>query len=683
MNLGLGLSLGTVRSSGGGGGGALDFTPRTLTPSAVRTWYNNPVVLADGTRLYAGAVASDGSVTLTKATNLADTVITLNEKLEVDDHNEAAIIKLPGGKLGTFYSRHGTDTVGVRSRVSTNNAPDMRSFATETLIADGGVATSYALPTLLNDGNVRVFFRSGGSGATTRPRKMAKATAASVEAGSATWTITNIFETASGRPYLVKADGTDLIHFAITSGHPNEVSTLLYHCYMQIVAGVERFYTSAGVEITGLPIDPTTQATLVDDATGGRVWVDKIAIGPDGHPRILFMKYPTGTTGANTANAGAGTTYNDIEYWHARWTGSAWVKNRISTGQRSLYPTESFYHGGMDFDGNDVTTLYLCEIVSGQYEIRQYTFNEATGIKTLVRDITTGSVNPNFRPESPTGGSRPWAVTWINGVYTTFTNYNTSMRGAGATAASFTPAALFADSEIGGWWDASDFATMWQDTAGTVPVTATGQSVARINDKSGNGYNLLQATAGSRPILQQDGGGRFYLDFATDRFLSVASFDLSTCTGVSVFAGIRKTSDAAAGIVVEHSTSSSITNRTFALFAPAGATPTFAFRSRGTVGDALATASGFASPLTAVITATGEIAGDHSILRVNGAQAATSTVDQGNGPYISDTLFVGRRAGTSTPFNGRLYGLIIRGARSGQLAISNTEEWMNAKTGAY
>lgn len=74
------------------------------------------------------------------------------------------------------------------------------------------------------------------------------------------------------------------------------------------------------------------------------------------------------------------------------------------------------------------------------------------------------------------------------------------------TGGAFTPADLFAASEQGGWYDPSDLSTLWQDTAGTTPVTADGQAVARIDDKSGNGNHLTQATAANRPLYKTSGG---------------------------------------------------------------------------------------------------------------------------------------------------------------------------------
>jgi hypothetical protein len=63
------------------------------------------------------------------------------------------------------------------------------------------------------------------------------------------------------------------------------------------------------------------------------------------------------------------------------------------------------------------------------------------------------------------------------------------------------------------WYDPSDLSTLFQDTAGTSPVTATGQSVALIKDKSGNGLHLSQATSGKRPTYQVDANGKPYLNF--------------------------------------------------------------------------------------------------------------------------------------------------------------------------
>lgn len=94
----------------------------------------------------------------------------------------------------------------------------------------------------------------------------------------------------------------------------------------------------------------------------------------------------------------------------------------------------------------------------------------------------------------------------------------------------FTPASLFASGEQGAWYDPSDLSSMFQDSAGTTPVTAAGQPVGKINDKSGRGNHLTQITAGERPILGQDGGGRYCLEFdgVNDHLTAGDALDLGT-----------------------------------------------------------------------------------------------------------------------------------------------------------
>ena len=71
--------------------------------------------------------------------------------------------------------------------------------------------------------------------------------------------------------------------------------------------------------------------------------------------------------------------------------------------------------------------------------------------------------------------------------------------------ATLTPmgALLFGSSEPGAWYDTSDMSTLFQDSAGTVPVTAVEQPVGRILDKSGRGNHATQATTTKRPVLSR------------------------------------------------------------------------------------------------------------------------------------------------------------------------------------
>lgn len=61
-------------------------------------------------------------------------------------------------------------------------------------------------------------------------------------------------------------------------------------------------------------------------------------------------------------------------------------------------------------------------------------------------------------------------------------------------------------SDNGGLFCTNDIATMYQDSEGTIPVTAAGQSVALWRDQSDNGHDLSQSVVLSQPLLASAGG---------------------------------------------------------------------------------------------------------------------------------------------------------------------------------
>ena len=85
----------------------------------------------------------------------------------------------------------------------------------------------------------------------------------------------------------------------------------------------------------------------------------------------------------------------------------------------------------------------------------------------------------------------------------------------------FNPASLFANGEQGAFYDPSDLSTLFQDDAGTSPVTEPGQTVGLVLDKSGNDNHATQPTAEARPVYQA-GGGLHWLEFdGVDDFLDL------------------------------------------------------------------------------------------------------------------------------------------------------------------
>jgi hypothetical protein len=69
----------------------------------------------------------------------------------------------------------------------------------------------------------------------------------------------------------------------------------------------------------------------------------------------------------------------------------------------------------------------------------------------------------------------------------------------------FNPAAV-TSATLRFWLDGDDLTTLFQDSAGTTPVTALDNPVGRWNSKVGSLF-VVQGTAGSRPLLKAVSGG--------------------------------------------------------------------------------------------------------------------------------------------------------------------------------
>ena len=221
---------------------------------------------------------------------------------------------------------------------------------------------------------------------------------------------------------------------------------------------------------------------------------------------------------------------------------------------------------------------------------------------------------------------------------------------------------LFANGEQGFFYDPNDLSTMFQDANGTIPVTTVGQSVGMICDKSGHNNHAYQTTSASRPILRKNAiTGANYLEFdGSDDFLQTSNIDFTATDKVSLFAGLRKRSDAT-GIFVELSTSADTNPNSFYLAAPQGSSFPFRFYTKAgrTMTSAVAVPLGVASAPFSCVTIVKSamvINGDVSI-KINQNTYTTKNITA-IGNYGNYPLYIGRRAGFAYPFNGHLYSLI-------------------------
>lgn len=136
----------------------------------------------------------------------------------------------------------------------------------------------------------------------------------------------------------------------------------------------------------------------------------------------------------------------------------------------------------------------------------------------------------------------------------------------------FDPRRLFRAGEQGVWYDPSDLSTLFQDAAGTAPVTGVEQPVGLMLDKSGRGNHASQPTTTARPILRATSGGSgllYYLDFdGVDDFMDAGTLDFSAATQSVAVIGVEKLSDAIDARPYSHGLSTG-QNGAFRFLAPA------------------------------------------------------------------------------------------------------------------
>ena len=79
--------------------------------------------------------------------------------------------------------------------------------------------------------------------------------------------------------------------------------------------------------------------------------------------------------------------------------------------------------------------------------------------------------------------------------------------------------------------------SLFQDSAGTVPVTADGDPVGRMLDQSGNGYHAIQTVSGQRVVYRTDGTLHWLEGDGVDDFLRNTAVNFVMETSSTLVAG--------------------------------------------------------------------------------------------------------------------------------------------------
>ena len=251
----------------------------------------------------------------------------------------------------------------------------------------------------------------------------------------------------------------------------------------------------------------------------------------------------------------------------------------------------------------------------------------------------------------------------------------------------FSPSTLFANSQIGYWYDPSDITTLFQDNLGATPVTAAGQTVGRILDKSGNGYHATQATLAQRPLYQIDAGGRPYLSFdGVDDNLVISSMTLVGTEPLFLCFGAQRLSTTSNTFLMTFGKggNSAPNYPGFALNIRGSAAPAYAPQLL-TASTTVASSSVGSVPSSFGDAATRVVSATRTALRVNASALAItgSTVNFDGWGTQNNRLGCNYNFANNQFWKGGIYSAIFVASSVTAGQITSTESWTNGKTGAY
>lgn len=223
-------------------------------------------------------------------------------------------------------------------------------------------------------------------------------------------------------------------------------------------------------------------------------------------------------------------------------------------------------------------------------------------------------------------------------------------------------------------------------TAGALTLTVLGSVTQADLRPANDGVGLPPYQRVVDASTYDTAGFPLYLKFdGVDDFLQTASIDFRGSDKVFCAASFRKLSDATTGFLFELSAIIASNPGSFYITAPGAVNSgNIKLATKGTTEVNVATtAAGYPSPISAIASAVMDIAAPISTLRINGVVAQSSSASLGSGSLGNYPLYIGRRAGSSLPFNGRLYGLLIRGAATPDATITKVERYLNQKVRIY
>jgi len=544
-------------------------TPFTLTntpssPNGAWSWFederaiiddsdpNNPLLLVSSVSAGPGAESGDIDF-LWRNLNTGDQgVFELRDKLQQDDHNSAALYIRPDGRYVAMYTAHSTDNLS-RWRVSTN-PHDPTSWEPEQTINNGSATTYSNIYYLPGDNN--------GAGRTynfTRADNYNPTIHISNDNGSTWAKAGKLLTVGSGgdRPYVRYASDGKKIHFITTERHPRDFQNSIYHGY--VMDGV--LYNSDDTVIDSNLLDangvaPSSLSTVFENGQQfsgidmTRAWAVNLEVDNTGNAVGLFT-------------ARASDNSQDHRFFYARYDGADWRVHEMAGAGGFLYAAENDYTGLAAIDPNNPNIVYMSSNVdprSGANSAKYELYKGSTadfGTTWNWTPITENSSVDNIRPIVPRWNGDNTAITWLQGTYSTYTNWNTEVVGLTEAVTGSRSLLWRGDATAPTSWDVNG-ANNWDSGGGlhnvynegdevtfddsassyTVNLASTVTPMGAAFSNRAHSYTLAGAGVGGAGRLRVVGGGVVTLNDTDNTYTG----DTLVANGKLVLSGMAKLS---------------------------------------------------------------------------------------------------------------------------------------------
>lgn len=353
----------------------------------------------------------------------------LHDRLEADDHDNAAVYIRPDGRYLAVYSKHSTDKL-VRWRVSTH-PHDPTAWEPERTYENRS-SVCYANLFLLDEpgGGQRLYNFSRSDG--FHPNYFF-----STDQGG-TWRYGGKLLTGPGgnetrgqRPYLKYAvHGTEALHFIATEGHPRQEDNGVYHGFLSR----GKLHHSDGAAVGPLSTERTSPYRSPEFTTvlakGAKfngvamrhAWTIDLHVDADGYPYAALT-------------ARADNIDTDHRFLYARWDGQRWKVYEIARAGAYLYKKENDYTGLVALHPRDPDVLFISTPVDPRDDRRLAHYELFKGVTAdggaswAWTPVTWDSGADNLRPVVPVWDEENTALIWLKGRIKTYTSWDSQVVG--------------------------------------------------------------------------------------------------------------------------------------------------------------------------------------------------------------------------------------------------------------